>query len=449
MKRLNLLFACIGVMAIAINAQAACTVTDFTTQAAIDNFPTNSSNCTEITGDVNITGSDIVNLTGLAAVTSIGGHLNIDGTNLTNLTGLGALATLGGYLRIASNGSLTSIAALSKITTVNGFLSVGLNNVLTSLTGLQNITSITGAVSLGSNNALIDFGGLSGLLTINGFLSIANNPALTSVAGLSKLTALSTSTGPTSSGNALTITENGALTTLSGLDNIASSSINSLTIQNSGNLSVCGVRSICVYLNRPLSVRTISGNAVGCATDTEISSTGDCQRALPVDLVSFTGRNSSEGNILEWRTTSESNNAGFAVEKSTNARVFEEIGYVKGNNNSSELKYYSFADTAPAATSYYRLKQMDHDNTFTYSRMITVSSIGDNNAISIYPNPASGVLNIKGKDVNQKFSILTANGVTIQESSQVPSKPIDTSGFKNGLYLVTVGQEVFKVLVVN
>lgn len=61
----------------------------FTTQAEIDNFPTNHPYCSYIGGDVEINGNDITNLNGLNFVTAIGGDLSIiNCDNLTSLWGL-------------------------------------------------------------------------------------------------------------------------------------------------------------------------------------------------------------------------------------------------------------------------------------------------------------------------------------------------------------------------
>ena len=61
----------------------------FTSQEQIDNFHSNYPDCTEIEGDVEISGTDITNLNALVVLTAIGGHLNIhDNPTLINLSGL-------------------------------------------------------------------------------------------------------------------------------------------------------------------------------------------------------------------------------------------------------------------------------------------------------------------------------------------------------------------------
>ena len=54
----------------------------FTAQEEIDNFQTNYPGCTEIEGDVTITGDNITNLYGLSVLTAVDGFLYIYNTSL-------------------------------------------------------------------------------------------------------------------------------------------------------------------------------------------------------------------------------------------------------------------------------------------------------------------------------------------------------------------------------
>lgn len=97
----------------------------------------------------------------------------------------------------------------------------------------------------------------------------------------------------------------------------------------------------------------------------------------PVDLVRFTGINSNGDVQLNWLTASEKNNLGFDLERSVDGTNFKQIGFVKGAINSSILRNYNFVDEgAFKATAsnklYYRLKQVDLDGKFEYSKIVTV-----------------------------------------------------------------------------
>jgi len=308
----------------------------FATQAQIDSFQINSPNCTQIEGDVTISGGNITNLNGLSVLTSIGGSLSIsscgtltsltgldnvtsigeelaiqDNDALTSLTGLGNVTSIGGYLEIYYNTALTSLTGLDNVTSIGGYLDIYDNDSLTSLTGLEGLTSIGSNLDVFHNNSLTTLTGLNNVTTIGGNLYIQNNDALTSVtelenvtsigeglwiyqnAALTSLTGLNNVTsiglwlqissnaaltslagleGLTSIGGSLSIKDNPALTSLTGLDNIDAGSIHSLYIFDNDTLSNCVVQSICDYLVSPNGTIEIHDNSTGCNSQAEVDS---------------------------------------------------------------------------------------------------------------------------------------------------------------------------------
>jgi hypothetical protein len=115
----------------------------FNTQTEIDNFQANYPNCTELKGEVHISGNDILNLNGLSVVTSIEETLIIESnTQLAALTGLDDVASIGGVLYITANDSLITLAGMNGLTSVGEFRIEG-NAHLTSLKGLDNIDAGT------------------------------------------------------------------------------------------------------------------------------------------------------------------------------------------------------------------------------------------------------------------------------------------------------------------
>lgn len=136
------------------------------------------------------------------------------------------------------------------------------NNLsLVSLLGLDNVASIEFTLNLSDNPNLSNLDHLIGLQSINGSLYISGNSLMSSLTGL---------LGVTSINGGIYIINNDALLSLSGLDSLSYNSITDLHIQNSGNLSICDVASICNYLAIPANPATISGNAVGCASRLQV-----------------------------------------------------------------------------------------------------------------------------------------------------------------------------------
>ncbi|OQY79314.1 MAG: hypothetical protein B6D45_01000 [Ignavibacteriales bacterium UTCHB3] len=94
---------------------------------------------------------------------------------------------------------------------------------------------------------------------------------------------------------------------------------------------------------------------------------------IPVELVSLSAE--AKGNVVQinWATATETNNYGFEIERKTATSQWEKIGFVKGAGTTSERTNYQFTDKSAAMGKYlYRLKQVDHDGTTTFSQEIEV-----------------------------------------------------------------------------
>src|SRR5690606_19500476 len=118
---------------------------------------------------------------------------------------------------------------------------------------------------------------------------------------------------------------------------------------------------------------------------------------LPIELMSFVGEAAETGNELQWQTVAEINNDYFVIEASKDASNFIAIGNIDGAGNSVEVNNYVYYDKSPlAATTYYRLKQVDFDGKFSYSDVVSVRRIEDGEVV-ISPNPVKDVLNIELK----------------------------------------------------
>ncbi|ARS36602.1 hypothetical protein [Pontibacter actiniarum] len=112
---------------------------------------------------------------------------------------------------------------------------------------------------------------------------------------------------------------------------------------------------------------------------------------LPVELISFSGVASANGVALQWSTASEENNSHFEVERSADGKQFEQIGSVQGHGTSSVMQRYRHLDSRPLpGQNYYRLKQVDYDGQFEYSKVIAVATaegLAKQLQIMLSPNP--------------------------------------------------------------
>ena len=164
------------------------------------------------------------------------------------------------------------------------------------------------------------------------------------------------------------------------------------------------------------------------------------EAALPVTLVEFHGVRHENAALLSWLTTHESNSDHFAIERSANGKQWETIGTVTSHGEGDEKQSYTFTDSAPLpGENLYRLKMVDRDGTFAYSRIQSVTFRDPHDAV-FYPNPVSvgGRLKIRVSDPS------TINRIAIfdSEGNELMSCPwqseIDIARLTAGLYVVRI-----------
>ncbi|MCE7044631.1 T9SS type A sorting domain-containing protein [Dyadobacter sp. CY312] len=176
--------------------------------------------------------------------------------------------------------------------------------------------------------------------------------------------------------------------------------------------------------------------------------------ALPVTLINFEVTKSESQVRISWATSSETNSSYFDVERSTDARTWNVIGKVSAKENKDALTEYNFTDATPAqTTNYYRLKMVDQDQSFAYSKIRSVSFEGVN--LRMYPNPATSELHIDNVDFNQiqKIVLYATTGNAVYENTGVIKPSINVSRFNSGTYILTItlknGEKISRTVVKN
>lgn len=94
---------------------------------------------------------------------------------------------------------------------------------------------------------------------------------------------------------------------------------------------------------------------------------------VPVELSSFTATVNGTSISLNWTTVTETNNRGFEVQRKSSDNDFVTVGFVKGKGTTTQTQNYSFTDSNLPIGSYtYRLKQIDFNGTFEFSKVVEV-----------------------------------------------------------------------------
>ena len=162
------------------------------------------------------------------------------------------------------------------------------------------------------------------------------------------------------------------------------------------------------------------------------------ETTLPLSFLNFSGAIKDNDANLIWQTQNEISTSHFAIEKSFDGVSFEKIGEVKSFSNSTTINSYSFIDKGLTNKSilYYRLKQIDIDGKFNYSKILALKSINQtNNAINIYPNPSKNILRINATDNNIKtYKIVNSLGIAI--SCLNFNSQVDIANLPIGIYYI-------------
>lgn len=183
----------------------------------------------------------------------------------------------------------------------------------------------------------------------------------------------------------------------------------------------------------------------GCGNPTvayyPVNPSGLCAITLPIELLSFTGICDGEKNILYWSTATEINNDYFSIERSSDGKVFEEIGKVNGAGNSSAVRNYEFIDAElqSAATFYYKIKQVDYDGKFEYYSPISINCNAEQ-GVTVLPTLSSiGYFTVLGKGKADEIAVYDLLGQKVFEAkNELLPYVINMEAAGNAIFLVSI-----------
>jgi len=170
---------------------------------------------------------------------------------------------------------------------------------------------------------------------------------------------------------------------------------------------------------------------------------------LPVEFADFRLIPNNLSMDLKWETQSEINTSHFVVERSVDGRMFIPLGNVSSSGIENSSANYSFndAEISRNQTYYYRLRIVDLDGSFEFSRILEgklENSFGIE--MNLYPNPVESQLKLGVRllePMPYQVRVIDARGSEIfyQEYEGPEGSHLHELAFENlpsGIYHVTI-----------
>lgn len=173
---------------------------------------------------------------------------------------------------------------------------------------------------------------------------------------------------------------------------------------------------------------------------------------LPIELISFTGHQEENFNLLQWQTAVEVDNDYFILDRSVNGGNWDSIATIDGAGSSSQILDYSYNDyDLYEGIAYYRLRQRDYNGTTTASEIIYIVRSAQSSATtSVYPVPSTGNVTLEYTSLYETTITVnvTGTGGRIVSSQQVAVTSgrniinLDLATESQGMYTVEVHDNI-------
>ncbi|HWV29887.1 MAG TPA: T9SS type A sorting domain-containing protein [Dyadobacter sp.] len=159
---------------------------------------------------------------------------------------------------------------------------------------------------------------------------------------------------------------------------------------------------------------------------------------MPVKLVSFAAKKNENKILLSWKTSEETGFDRFEIEKSKNPKNgFVKIGLIPGKGTTYAYNFLDNSPIAPGAPVYYRLKMIDLDGTYAYSKIVR-EAIDGTEVMTVYPNPVSGELSVISQSDLVDIQLVNLKGATVitRKPEQSKINRLDVSRLPMGTYIL-------------
>lgn len=191
-----------------------------------------------------------------------------------------------------------------------------------------------------------------------------------------------------------------------------------------------------------------------CAGSDAIDSDGDgipdaCEsvKTLPLHLISFDGYLNGSAAFLNWVSVQEQNTDRFVLERLSDGKSWKAVVIKPAQGNNAGSSKYNAADDISGLSGviYYRLKMIDRDGSYTYSKIISLH-LDTQTETSVWPNPfTNDEINVSvymSNDASMDIRLYDMNGKLIVSKKQSVTKGLNQfqvnklGNLKSGMYII-------------
>lgn len=190
-----------------------------------------------------------------------------------------------------------------------------------------------------------------------------------------------------------------------------------------------------------LAISDNFGNVGNVNTNDDVTSSSFnvISTPLPITLVAFGAKMLACNEVnVAWETSSESNVSHYEVEYSTTGNSFVAVAQVAAKNQANTYQTSLFQKES---LGFYRLKSVDLDGKYSYSKIAQVQLAKCADAFyKVLPNPSNGLYTLSGEAINGKVQVMDITGKVIYDVNyeNLNQAVIDITGFPSGAYHMRV-----------
>jgi GEVED domain/Secretion system C-terminal sorting domain len=174
--------------------------------------------------------------------------------------------------------------------------------------------------------------------------------------------------------------------------------------------------------------------------------------AMPLHLISFSGKIGNNGVVLNWVTTNEQNVKWHIIQKSSDAVNYIDIDTIAASNLFAAT--YNALDAHPySCKNYYRLRSVDIDGQHSLSNIVLIQNNCKQVNFILYPNPVTDQLNISGLKIGEQVELYCTDGkLLVTQKVTASTQQLDMSKYAKGMYeviIVNAAERVFATKIIK